>query len=105
MLCGVRVDVKIKILMDFRKWWMNVPAIMQLLFMTTYLVTENTLGKPTQGCFQAVPGKLDLLTHLSCNPGLVSTNTCCSLPCPQRVKYKGVQSASYHGVYPGYFLT
>lgn len=84
---------------------MNVPAIMQLLFMTTYLVTENTLGKPTQGCFQAVLGKLDLLTPLSCNPGLVSTNTCCSLPCPQRVKYKGVQSASSHQVYPGYFLT
>lgn len=82
---------------------MNVPAIIQLLFMATYLVAENTLGKPTQGCFQAVPGKLDLLTHhLSCNPGLVSTNTCCSLPCPQRVKYKGVQSASYHR---GYFLT
>lgn len=47
MLCGVRVDVKIKILMDFRKSWMNVLAIMQLLFVTTYLVTENTLGKPT----------------------------------------------------------
>ncbi|KAM7317972.1 hypothetical protein ACRRTK_022709 [Alexandromys fortis] len=56
--------------MDFRKWWMNVPAILQLLFMTTYLVTENTLGKPTQGCFQAVPGKLDLLTHCPAHKGL-----------------------------------
>lgn len=51
---------------------MNMPVITQLLFMTTYLVTENMLEKHTPGLLLGCSEEVRPLTHLSCNPCLVS---------------------------------
>lgn len=44
---------------------MNVPVVMQLLFLTAYLVTENKQAKCTRGRILGCSGKVRRLTHLS----------------------------------------